>query len=78
MMRPLASLALLVTITVASDYVGSFDGANSTSTSLTGGTTRTGGKSGGRGLPGRGLPGGSGSTGGATRGGVVVGRGAGH
>jgi hypothetical protein len=51
----LASLALLVTITVASDYVGSFDSnSNSTTSSLTGGTTRTGGKSGGRGAPGRG------------------------
>ena len=77
MTRSLAALALLVTITIASDYVGSFDGANSTSTSLTGGTTRTGGRSGGRGLPGRGLPGG-GSTGGAGGGRVVVGRGAGH
>jgi len=60
-----ASLALLVTITVAADYVNSLD--NSTSTSLTGGTTRTGGRSGGRGAPGRGWsPGGSsgGSTGG--------------
>jgi hypothetical protein len=77
MTRSLAALALLVTITVASDYVGSFDGNNSTSTSLTGGTTRTGGRSGGRGLPGRGLPGG-GSTGGAGGGRVVVGRGTGH
>jgi len=74
MMRPLASLALLVTITVASDYVVNSDGANSTTTSLTGGTTRTGGRSGGRGLPGRGLPGGA--TGGGGR--VVIGRGTGH